>query len=165
MWYIPLWRTHTHTYIFLFILYLPLSIREKWKIKLFSFPPGIYADVPGYYPSPSYSCFSSCSFNSTQLPFPSHSLRSEAQLSCGSQEQAKEFTELLVGNPLTISVVLRLTQGSWKLTVHTSSTDMSASRNELQRRACDSHVAFRSCLKMLRSKLGDTYVHLIRDAH
>lgn len=69
----------TYTHIYAYSFHLPLSTREKWKIKLFSFPPGIYADVP-YHPSPSYSCSFSCSFNSTQLPFPSRSLRSAALL-------------------------------------------------------------------------------------
>lgn len=106
VWYLPTIPLNTHvciiysvtyTYIYTYTCMHILSIflfpfaKKKIEGKALLFPPGIYTDVP----YPFYSC--SC-VHLTRPSYPFRLALFEMQLSCGSQERAKEFTlELLLG--------------------------------------------------------------------
>lgn len=103
--YVPLRYTH---------IYVHISYSRRMEDEAFLFPTRYIHECPLIF-FPFLLLFI---FNSIQLPFPS-------RFFFGSQRNflaalKKEFTESSSwDNPLTISVVLRLVQGSWKLTIHT----------------------------------------------
>lgn len=83
--------THTHTYTRMHISSPSFSLHSrKVEDKAFLFPTRYIRGCPLPSLPLFYSCSFSCSFNSTQPPFPSRSPRNEEQLSCAALKSGRK---------------------------------------------------------------------------